>query len=340
MKPFQLSIPKPCHENWDRMTPNDQGRFCAACQKTVVDFTSMNDRELIEFFKQPQGSVCGRLNTTQLERNFIIPKKPLPLLRYLFAIALPAFLFQNKAVAQKGRVRKVEMVHCGTQRIQMSEIEGLPQSQGLNSLLEGRAGEVIVQQKDETVIGRVRDENNNAVAYATVVLKGTKTGVPTDSAGHFKLTGRSLMGKTLVISAIGFNSLEQKISGLEVNIVLTTRELLGEVVVVGYITKKPAKSQPLLKRMLDTAFARFSLYPNPAPKGHAITLNTQKMDKGVYVVSCISAGGEVIFNEERIIDRKNQLMQLSLPAISTGTYYISLFNRKTAKSYTEKLIIK
>jgi hypothetical protein len=92
--------------------------------------------------------------------------------------------------------------------------------------------------------------------------------------------------------------------------------------------------------MLDTAFARFSLYPNPAPKGHAITLNTQKMDKGVYVVSCISAGGEVIFNEERIIDRKNQLMQLSLPAISTGTYYISLFNRKTAKSYTEKLIIK
>jgi hypothetical protein len=34
-----LLIPKPCHENWDAMSPRDDGRHCATCAKTVVDLT-------------------------------------------------------------------------------------------------------------------------------------------------------------------------------------------------------------------------------------------------------------------------------------------------------------
>ena len=32
-------IPEPCHENWNKMTPQEQGRHCAVCSKVVVDFT-------------------------------------------------------------------------------------------------------------------------------------------------------------------------------------------------------------------------------------------------------------------------------------------------------------
>jgi len=61
MKKFNLSIPKPCHENWEQMTPAEQGRFFGACQKTVVDFTHMSDRELAAFFRKSIGSPCGCL---------------------------------------------------------------------------------------------------------------------------------------------------------------------------------------------------------------------------------------------------------------------------------------
>lgn len=100
-KKIQLQIAEPCHENWDAMTPVEQGKFCGSCQKQVVDFTGMSDRQVAEFFKKPStGSVCGRFMNDQLERDIEIPKKRIPWVKYFFTIALPAF-FISKASAQK-----------------------------------------------------------------------------------------------------------------------------------------------------------------------------------------------------------------------------------------------
>lgn len=100
-KKIQLSIADPCHENWDKMTPSEQGRFCGACQKQVVDFTNMSDREIAQFFKKPSmGSVCGRFMQDQLDRDLEIPKKRIPWLKYFFQIAIPAFLASTKVYSQ------------------------------------------------------------------------------------------------------------------------------------------------------------------------------------------------------------------------------------------------
>ncbi|ANE52911.1 T9SS type A sorting domain-containing protein [Flavisolibacter tropicus] len=104
MKKFNLTIPKPCHENWDQMTPEDKGRFCGSCQKTVVDFTNMSDRELAAFFKKSVGSVCGRFHQDQLNREITVPKKRIPWLRYFFHIAWPAFIVMLKSCGPKDRV--------------------------------------------------------------------------------------------------------------------------------------------------------------------------------------------------------------------------------------------
>ncbi|MES2763807.1 MAG: hypothetical protein V4677_16450 [Bacteroidota bacterium] len=64
---MEISIKKPCHENWDSFTPNEQGAFCGKCVKTVVDFSNKSLDEIKEFFTGKQDEkVCGRFETTQL----------------------------------------------------------------------------------------------------------------------------------------------------------------------------------------------------------------------------------------------------------------------------------
>ncbi len=64
---MEISIKKPCHENWDSFTPNEQGAFCGKCVKTVVDFSNKSLDEIKEFFTGKQNEkVCGRFESTQL----------------------------------------------------------------------------------------------------------------------------------------------------------------------------------------------------------------------------------------------------------------------------------
>ncbi len=63
-----LYIPHPCHENWSEMRKTEEGRFCRLCQKQVIDFTSHSDSGIQLYLDQfPEGTVCGRFLTTQLE---------------------------------------------------------------------------------------------------------------------------------------------------------------------------------------------------------------------------------------------------------------------------------
>jgi hypothetical protein len=70
MKDLKISIPKPCHENWDKMTPADQGRHCMACATTVVDFTLMSTEEIQHFFMaKKEVKVCGHFKASQLNEK-------------------------------------------------------------------------------------------------------------------------------------------------------------------------------------------------------------------------------------------------------------------------------
>lgn len=72
MERFRLDIPKPCHEDWEKMTLDGNGRFCGSCAKTVVDFTKMKAAEIQQYFIENRGKkVCGRFQNNQLDSIII-----------------------------------------------------------------------------------------------------------------------------------------------------------------------------------------------------------------------------------------------------------------------------
>lgn len=119
MKKHKISIPEPCHEDWNKMTPNDNGRFCMSCSKTVVDFTSMLPEEIQHFFIQNKNEkICGRFKKSQLDTITIqIPNRVLYsqthyrkifLLALFVAMGTTLFSCQTKD-GTKQKIEKVEI---------------------------------------------------------------------------------------------------------------------------------------------------------------------------------------------------------------------------------------
>ena len=66
---LQICIPTACHEDWNAMSPNQLGRHCNACMKTVIDFTNMTDDEVKNhLLNKKEEQLCGRFTGRQLQR--------------------------------------------------------------------------------------------------------------------------------------------------------------------------------------------------------------------------------------------------------------------------------
>ncbi|BAP32169.1 uncharacterized protein CHSO_3132 [Chryseobacterium sp. StRB126] len=65
---MKITIPKPCHENWNNMSPDEKGKFCSVCSKTVYDFTNFSEEEIMNIFGSNK-DICGRFREDQLDVN-------------------------------------------------------------------------------------------------------------------------------------------------------------------------------------------------------------------------------------------------------------------------------
>lgn len=64
---MNISIKEPCHENWEAMTPNQQGAFCKVCSKDVIDFSNKSIEHIKDFFsRKKEEGICGRFGKKQL----------------------------------------------------------------------------------------------------------------------------------------------------------------------------------------------------------------------------------------------------------------------------------
>jgi hypothetical protein len=322
MKKIQLTIPEPCHENWDKMTASEKGRVCGSCQKTVVDFSNMNDREIAEFFKKPPSKVCGHFNQDQLDRDITIPRKRIPWIKYFFQFSLPAFLVSAKASAQGKVILQGDTLCMPSDSVK----------------------QIRPEQTKETIIidGMVIDDNGNGIPYATIKIVGTKYGVATDEKGAFKI--KTELNSWFEISSVGYESRMLKIDSISsAQKFMLERAILGtmgEMVIVNTRTrKKKGKTVPVTTK-IDTAFKNFKVFPNPAQNNSYLKIDCGKLENGEYVLSIIDMSGEVLQTQEILIDSKKKQIEFLLENVSKGAYVVHLFNRKTAVSFTEKIIVQ
>ena len=68
---YKLNIEKPCSQDWEAMKLDNNNRFCQHCQKTVIDFSNLNDIDISKILNGNSNNICGRLNQNQLNRPIL-----------------------------------------------------------------------------------------------------------------------------------------------------------------------------------------------------------------------------------------------------------------------------
>ncbi|MCX6209777.1 MAG: carboxypeptidase-like regulatory domain-containing protein, partial [Bacteroidetes bacterium] len=179
--PILLHIPEPCNENWDAMTPQDKGRHCQSCNKVVVDFSVMSDRQVLDYFKNAQGNTCGRFHNDQLQRPLIEPQKQPGKWNYFVASVISFFI----GVKSFGQAKLQGKVAFPTQK-------ATPQT----NELQLTKGEVSAPELT-TVSGKVTDEKGAAIAGASIVIDKTNKGVVSDKDGNFLCKAKSITSLTI-----------------------------------------------------------------------------------------------------------------------------------------------
>lgn len=373
---IQLSIADPCHENWDNMTQADKGRFCAACQKQVIDFTNMSDSQLAAFFKKPgKESVCGRFYNDQLGRNIEIPRKRIPWIKYFFQFALPAFLVSMKATAQ-GNVKAKPDISTSSAPVcsrLMGQVAPVPQIKMMGdtimtSIQNNKNHSLSCEKRPMTtaketpmlnpIKGVVIDEENNPIPFASVTVKGTTHGVMSDAKGNFVVDNSFPQQEiTLEVSSVGYETKEISVSGCASNgddlVIRLHIRAMGEVVVIGYGTVKGkvafvgAVSVMTKKNIPDTLIntpteipSMIKVYPNPVVSGTSINVGCQKLKEGYYSIQLTNQAGQLVLSKQVWIDDGVQVLNVDLPHTASGVYFLKLTNKETNKRFTQKVVIE
>jgi len=359
-KKIALSIAEPCHENWEKMSPDAKGKFCGSCQKQVIDFSSMSDTQVAQFFKKPStGSVCGRFMTDQLNREIEIPKKRIPWAKHFFTLLLPAFLI-SKASAQNSKMGKVIPVEKDTTRTPMtSEFRtlGMVAPQNIQPFL-GDTTVCTTEVITKNLKGKIVDEVGNVIPFASIQVGKTLHTYIADEKGEFVIN-TELLGnnKSLLISSVGFESKEVIIKDAtnflkveltmmlmgDVTISSTQSFVKGEIIAGGInVERIDTNTDEIVTRDIEVPASqnKFFIYPNPVLSGGNASLGIAMMEEGYYVVNFLSLSGELLQQKEIWIDGKVKVLNIDVPKVAAGSYFLVLTNKKTSKKMTEKIIIQ
>jgi hypothetical protein len=225
MQSASLVISQPCAENWAAMTPTGLGRHCAACQKTVVDFTQKTDAEILAYFAKATGETCGRLGSDQLNRPLLpaLGARPAPRWRGWLALVLAAWGLRASPATATG-APAASPPTAAHPRKKASPKHRLPLA--APKLLRGTVRAADTQEP---------------LAGVAVFLKGENRSAITDTAGQFSLrlpAQRPRTGRALVLHYAGYQSETVPVTATPMELELQADPAAAGATIVGYGTQK------------------------------------------------------------------------------------------------------
>jgi hypothetical protein len=244
---IRLELPVPCSKSWQEMDSVAEGCFCNSCQKTVVDFTAMNDAQLISYFSSKKENVCGRFLSKQLNRVLVFtPSAPNKSTKQRWLGLITAGLIswstahgQSKLVADKNGFKNETKVP--TALTHRTSVENTDETQ-------------VRTDTTWVITGRVTERNGLSPLPGVIILaKGTDKQVTTDVDGLFKFSLLDYQSDEIIlkVGAIGYVSQELQIDltqKRQVDIMLAEDlQMLGEVVVTGGV--KPIQKLGFLQKL-------------------------------------------------------------------------------------------
>jgi CarboxypepD_reg-like domain/Secretion system C-terminal sorting domain len=338
---LQLQIPEPCHENWNNMDATQQGRFCLSCQKEVVDFSVMTDKEILNHISKASEKMCGRFGNDQLNRNLIPPQDPRKAgWKYWMSIAASFILLASKSNAQV-KTLKADIICTPPKNV----------NNNLDHPLRGTLGGISVLRNDDykknyIVNGVIKDEYNNPLPGATVMIKDTNRGTTSDEKGKFSMKVIDSKNILLSVSFVGYETQEIKIESNQPLITVTMRSfttqgLMGDVIIV---KKRRRSLLSILKpntvqSIKPQTESILKVYPNPVAIGADIKIKMDNIVDGNYMLSVFDINGNQIINKEIIIASKNIAESLKCDQrFNSGVYVLKISGN--GKTITSKIIVQ
>ncbi|WP_304131403.1 carboxypeptidase-like regulatory domain-containing protein [Mesonia mobilis] len=200
---FKLNIPEPCHEDWQQMSPTQKGKFCASCQKEVIDFTKLSATEIARKTKNAT-QLCGRFTSTQLEQEYVSTSQN-SLSRLGIALGLGSIIaVAQPSFAQEEKTAKVKV-------------------DAENDSQYNESTQAETQKDSITIKGTVIDEEGLPLPGVSVIQQNSSHGTQTDFDGNFsiKISDEDFNSEAhLIFSFIGTQEAVIRIEEKSINIVL------------------------------------------------------------------------------------------------------------------------
>ena len=341
-----VQINKPCHENWDKMTPEDQGRFCANCNKSVIDFSLMTDNQILSHLNKSNTNLCGRFHSEQLLRPLVETQlEPKKNWRYWLASISALFLLTNKSTAQ--------LVKGNNDPINTSVTP--------KDSLRVTMGEVIKPFGTHWLLkGTIMDTSGKPLSGAYISVKGLAFVTTSDSLGNFALKlNNSSDTFSIVVSHIGYerkelfinntNPKEQLIRLKEKGFVFNDltvfssdlfepmQGVVGGVCIINHKNLRARDTIQVINKLFKTNVA--TITPNPVSIDSNIHLIIAK--EGEYEVELLDNKSRLYYSEKHITTFNKESIDITMPTnVVSGIYYIRLINIATKKQWVDKLIVR